>query len=380
MLDLEKQIFHQIDRANSVLIVFPDNWRPDAVASALALFLYIKKIGKTVDLVGDLPNNKPEPLMFLPSYDQITHQLENIQRFVVSVDIGESKISQIKYTIDEKYLNFIISPATGWFKPENVSARAGEFKYDLIITVGAPDLESLGKLYDDHVEFFYKTTILNIDNQSANEEFGQINYINLSALSVSEIIFYLLKTRNQTDFDENISTCLLAGIIFESRNFKNPNLVPGTLLAASELIAFGGRREEIINHLYRSRSLSSLKLWGKILNNLQTVKNGELLWSCLSKNDIIDSGALVEEISDVMDELLTSLPSTKLAAILYENLDKKTELIIYSLKNLNALLVATKFLPSGNQKVATAQINYSLEEAIKKVVPELTVQLDKSIT
>jgi len=380
MLDLEKQIFHQLERAKSPLIVFPGDWRPDAVAASLSLFLYIKKMGKAVDIIGDQPGNKPGPLMFLPDYKQIASRLENIQRFIVSVDISESKVSQIKYTIDEKYLNFIISPAAGWFKPENVSARAGEFKYDLIIVVGAVDLESLGKLYDDNIEFFYKTTILNIDNQSANEEFGQINFVNLNALSVSEIVYYLLKNYNQNNLDEEISTCLLAGIILESRNFKNPNLVPGTLLAASELISLGARREEIVNHLYRSRSLRSLKLWGKILNNLQTAKKGDLLWSHLSKNDLKDSGAGAEEIGDVMDELLADLPDAKLAAILYEDEDKKTKLIVYSLKKINALRVATNFLPTGNPKIAFAQINYSLQEAINKVIPELVNQLDKSIT
>lgn len=379
MLDLEKQVFHQLERAKSILIVFPGDWRSDAVAASLALFLYIKKLDKAVDIIGDQPGNKQGPLIFLPAYKQITSCLENIQRFIVSVDISESKVSQIKYTIDEKYLNFIISPAAGWFKPENVSARAGEFKYDLIIVIGAADLESLGKLYDDNIEFFYKTTILNIDNQSANEEFGQINFVNLSALSVSEIIFYLLKNYNQNNLDEDISTCLLAGIILESRNFKTPSLVPGTLLAASELISIGARREEIVNHLYRSRSLKSLRLWGKILNNLQTAKKGDLLWSHLSKSDLKNSGAEAEEIGDVMDELLADLPDAKLAVILYESEDKKTGLVIYSLKNVNALRVAAGFSPTGNPKIASAQINYSLQESINKVIPELISQLDKNI-
>lgn len=160
-------------------------------------------------------------------------------------------------------LNFIISPEKGWFSPEDISTSSSGFKHDLIFTIDTPDLESLGAIYDNNVEFFYKTTIINIDHQAGNEEYGQINYLDLNVVSSSEIIFNLLKQDENNPIDEDIATCLMAGIISKTKNYKSANLTPRTLLTSSKLIGLGARREEIINQLYRSRPLSVLKSWGK---------------------------------------------------------------------------------------------------------------------
>ncbi|MDP2766655.1 MAG: hypothetical protein Q8O41_04270, partial [Candidatus Methanoperedens sp.] len=63
------------------------------------------------------------------------------------------------------------------FTEDDISSRSSGFKYDLIIALDTADLESLGQIYDNDTEFFYKTPIINIDHHSENEEFGQINFI-----------------------------------------------------------------------------------------------------------------------------------------------------------------------------------------------------------
>jgi len=377
MLDLEQQIFRQLEKSKNILIVFPTDWDGDAVASSLALFLFLKKLGTEVEVVGPENFGAREPLSFLSSYSEIKNNLNNLRRFIVSLNIKAAKVNQIKYTVDKEQLNFIISPATGWFKPEDVSTRAGEFKYDLIITVGLSELESLGKIYDDNIEFFYKTTIINIDRHSANEEFGQINFVDLNAIATSEILFYLLKNYKPELIDENIATCLLAGIIQQTKNFKTANLTPRTLLTTSELITRGARREEIVDHLYRSRSLASLKLWGKLLNNLKSEKNNELLWSKLTINDFQETGATAGDLTDVVDELITAIPNTKIVAILYEEPDRQVKIIVYSLKNINALDFIKEYRPTGTIKMAQALSNQDLALTIAEIIPNLRNKLDK---
>ncbi len=384
MLNLEQQIFRQLEKSKNILVVFPNDEaasapadRADAMAAALALFLFLKKLGHETEIVGFKGDNNKSPLSFLPAYQEIKEKLNNLRRFIVSLNISQAKVSQIKYAIDNNQLNFIISPTTGWFKPEDVSARAGEFKYDLIITLGLSDLEFLGRTYDDNIEFFYKTTIINIDHHPANEEFGQINFIDLNAVASSEILFYLLKNYKSDLIDEDIATCLLTGIIQETRNFKTPNLTPRTLLSTSELIARGARREEIVNRLYRSRSLASLRLWGKILNNLKSENNGELLWSELKADDFQKSGAEATELADIVDELIATVPNTKIIAILYEEAGSRTRLIIYSLKNINALEFLKEYSPLGTLKSAQATLDLKLEAAAVTIIKNLKNKLDK---
>lgn len=382
MLNLEQQVFRHLEKSANILIVFPPHRNNpaksgDCLASALALYLFLKKLGKAVDLATDGQSTDANPLSFLPAFDQIQDSLQNIRRFIVSVDISQAKVHNIRYTVDNDQLNFIISPKTGWFKPEDVSARAGEFQYDLIIVIGATDFESLGKLYDDNVEFFYKTTVINIDHQAANEEFGQINYIDVNAVATAEILFFLLKNFHSDALDEAVTTCLLTGIIQQTKNFKTANLTPRTLLTTSELIDRGARREEIVDHLYRSRDINSLKLWGRILNNLRAENDNSLLWSVLTASDFIETASSPDKLIDLIDELIANVPSTKLVAMIYEVGPNKTGISLFSLKNLNALSLLDEYSPSGTAKSASATTSDNTEAVIKKLIPQLKTRLDK---
>jgi len=295
----------------------------------------------------------------------------------VSVDISKAKVNQIKYLVDNNVLNFIISPSEGWFKPEDVSARAGEFKYDLIITIGTSDLESLGKLYDQNVEFFYKTNIINIDHKPSNEEFGQINFIDLNAVAVSEILFYVLKNYKPELMSEEIATCLLAGIIQKTKNFKTSNLTPRALLTTSQLIAIGANREDIVTHLYRSRDLSTLKLWGRVLNNLNSERGEELIWSKLHLQDFKETNSTIESLNDIIDELIMNVPSAKLVAIICEENLASTKIIIYSLKNLNVLEMFKDYFPQGTIKIASIIITKDIDTVTADIIPEIKNKLEK---
>lgn len=377
MLNLEQQIFKQIEKSKNVLIILLADSGGDSISSALALFLFLKKQKYEVDIVAQNLSETKHSFSFLPDYSEITSRLDNLRRFIVSVDISAAKVNQIKYQVENNTLNFIISPSEGWFKPEDVSARAGEFKYDLIITVGISELELLGDLYDQNVEFFYKTSIINIDNKPANEEFGQINFIDLNAVAVSEIIFYLLKNYKETEINEEMATCLLAGIIQTTKNFKTPNLTPRTLLSTSELISLGANREDIVTHLFRSRDINTLKLWGRVLNSLQAEHKEELIWSKISNKDFLETNSSPDSLNDIIDELIINVPSAKLVAIICGSTLSETKVILYSLKNLNALDILGVYKPQGTSKLATATIKKDIETASSDIIPEIKNKLEK---
>lgn len=377
MLNLEQQIFKQIEKSKSILIVFPADREGDSVASALALFLFLKRQGYEVTIVCQGLEETKHAYSFLPAYNQIQTSLNNLRRFIVSVDISQAKVNQIKYLVDNNTLNFIISPSEGWFKPEDVSTKAGEFKYDLIITMGASDLESLGRLYDQNVEFFYKTPIINIDFKANNEEFGQINFIDLNAVAISEILFYLLKNYKPELISEEISTCLLAGIIQKTKNFKTSNLTPRTLLTTSQLLSIGANREEIVTHLYRSRDMATLKLWGRVLNNLHSERESELIWSTLGPQDFKETNSSANSLNDIIDELIMNVPSARLVIIFCETESAETIAVAYSLKNINALDILKEYAPTGTVKIASATIKNRIGIVSAEIISNTKNKLEK---
>jgi nanoRNase/pAp phosphatase (c-di-AMP/oligoRNAs hydrolase) len=413
-MTINQQFFNLIKKSNNILISFPINWNGDAISASLALFLFLKKIGKNVEIGAEQMRKTDnfkipmESFKFLPSFSSIKNSLENLTKFIVSVDLKNAKVSQIKYVIENNKLNFIISPQDGFFTEEDISSNISGFKYDLIITIDSQDLESLGKIYDNNIEFFYKTPIINIDQSPENEEFGQLNILDLKAVSVTEIIFSLMNDYNKKLIDEDIATCLLTGIIFRTKSFKTPNITPRVLSITSRLIEIGARREEIVANLYRSRSLNTLKLWGRVLNNLSTNENNSIIWATLFKNDFQITKSSEENLQDIIDELIISIPTAKVIIIFYsltemsvlENQylsdeDKidfsnktlvvhnsnenifKTNISVCSVKNIDALNLIKNLKPEGTKKIAQATVDRPIKEVEKEIISSVKKQLDK---
>lgn len=387
MLNQEQQIFEQIKKAKNILIAFNKNWDGDSVASALAVYLFLKKINKNVEIVAEeieetaasLPiGNKIKNLSFLPSYNEIKKSLSNAKQLIINLNTSVAKAGQVKYVKQEKAIEFIITPQEGAFLADDVTARISEYKYDLIIVIDSADLESLGGIYEKNAELFYKTPVINIDNHPGNENFGQINYVDITAVATSEIIFSLLNTFYPEVIDENIATCLLAGMISKTRSFKTSNISPKSLSQAAQLISLGARREEIVNQLYRSRSLNTLKLWGRVLARLKTGAEGKLAWSTINKNDFLKTNTNENDLNEVVDELIINMPRASLMALIYEKEINETVALIYALKGLDALSLAKEFNPQGTKNIAKIildkpypkaenQITTMLEEKLKKL-------------
>jgi len=386
MLTQEQQIFEQIKKASDILITFKKTWNGDSVASALALFSFLKKMDKNVEIVAE-KFSLDRLYSFLPDYNEIKHELDNLRKFIISLDITNTKVSQIKYKQEENQLNFIISPQDGFFSASDITSGASGFKYDLIIAVDSPDLESLGRIYDNDTEFFYQTPIINIDHSSTNESYGQINFIELTAVSTSEIIFSLFESFGRELMDENIATCLLTGMIAETKSFKTNNVTPRALLTASQLMSLGARREEIVNFLYRSKSINVLKLWGRVLARLSSSLENKLVWSTLSAADFIKTDSTENDLTDVIDELIVSIPQAKVIDIIYENKSieekpenepiKKTNLLLYTIKNIDSLSLIKEFNPIGTKSLARAIINLPIIEAEKTVIDAIQDKLNK---
>jgi len=394
MLTQEQQIFEQIKKAKNILITFTKTWSGDAVASALAFALFLKKMDKIVDIAAEKNENENSIIQtpsrifsFLPSFHEIKNSIENLRKFIISLDITNAKVSQIKYKVEEnKTLNFIVSPKEGFFTEDDITSSSSGFKYDLIIALDTPDLEALGKIYDNDTEFFYKTSIINIDHHSDNEEYGQINSVDLNAVSTSEILFNLFEKYSRDLIDEDVATCLLAGIISKTKSFKTQNITPTTLLTTSQLISMGARREEIVNNLYRSRNLNVLKLWGRVLAKLKGNLDDKLIWSTLPIEDFIKTESKEEDLNDVVEELIINIPQAKIIVIIYENIEenkekncdtKKTNAIVYSVKNIDSIELIKEYNPKGTKRIAHAVINKPIQEIEKEVISNIKSKLEK---
>lgn len=316
-----QQISQRLQESEHTLIAFPyaggGKESGDALGSALALFGYLQKIGKPADVVAS-GFEMPARLAFLPHIQKVEPYLAKPQTYTLRVKTEKAKLKELSYGLKEGALEIYLTPEHGVLKPEDIKLHESKYKYDTIITVDAPDLPSLGKLFEEHSSLFYGNPIINIDHHASNEQYGQINLVDINAAATGEIIADMFKRIGSHHIDEHIATNLFAAIFLKTQGFKNPAITPNTLKVAAELIQLGARREEIMRHVYRSRTITALRLWGRALAHLKHDPQTKLTWSTLTAREILESGGDVRELPDVIEELIFTSPEASLVALIYE--------------------------------------------------------------
>lgn len=375
-----QQLVDLIRRSRLILITFKRDWSGDSLASALVIATLIRKLDKQAEIVCDHFTSAGTLSFLKPNIKSSLNQLE---QFVITVDTSRAPIGEFSYdTNSGDKLHIYLTPTDGQLTNEQISFATGSYRYDLIITLNTPDPESLGTVYTEHTDFWHATPKINIDHQASNEQYGTINLVDVTASSTAEVVYDLITAIDDNLIDETVATALLTGIISATKNFKIPHLTPKTLHSASLLLARGAGREQIVRELYQQRFLSTLKLWGRVLARLESDLDGRLVWTRIGQADFLTTGASADDLTDVIDELIISMPQTQVVVILYEcqredHVD--TCGIIYTTSRWNALSLARSFSPSGNPNLARITLpDQSLSTAERSIIEAIKQQIAQS--
>src|SRR4030042_5811305 len=191
-MDVLNQAKNLIKKYQNISICLPETQNVsltegDVFCSGSALFYILKKINKNVNLsLKRIPNG----------FEFLTGS-----RFVISVDTKKSDVAEVFYEKNSENLKIWLT-ATGTelssktisFSSQNFPPETENFNPELLITLGAQGFEGLGKAFFEKPELFYQTPLINIDNNPSNQNFGEVNLIDIKSCSCSEIIIDLIRT------------------------------------------------------------------------------------------------------------------------------------------------------------------------------------------
>lgn len=368
-----QQIQHLLEKSKHILIALKKNPSGDAISGALATSLFFGKQNKHVDVVSE-NFILPKKFAFLPKADCIKTRMPHLQKFIIDVDVSTMGLQEFSYDIKDGLLKIFITPNHGFFTHENIRTAQTDFRYDLIVTMDTPDLESLGSIYTNNTELFYKVPVLNIDTSPANEHYGTINFVDITASSTSENIANLIKGMNEAALDKEIATALLTGMISATQSFKSKNVKPDALALASQLVGIGADRDFIIKHLYRTKTLSTLKLWGQALAHLEYSPSLGLVTASLTRDDFSRTGASELELYDIIEELILNSPESKLVLLIHEKIQapQEVQVMVQAANGYNAKQLMADFLPQGDKRQVSFTIHgKTLKEAQQMVTDDL---------
>jgi phosphoesterase RecJ-like protein len=357
-LSAKQQTVELIRASQNFLLLTHVNPDGDALGSLLALQMILTKLGKNATAVCSEPI--PGAFQYLPGKEHLSDSFSGTKDFVITVDTRETKIDKLGYKNlpEENKLNIVITPVSGTFKPEDISSSHGQFKYDLVIVLDSPDLERLGLIYDQNTELFYETPVVNIDHHAGNDYFGKINWVDLTATSTAEILVALVESlsREKPLLDVDVATALLTGIIVDTGSFQNANTTPKSFTVAAQLVAAGAKQQEIIKWVFKTKSLATLKLWGRILAQVNEEKDSRFVWSKITQKDFSQTLAEEAASSGIIDELLKTAPDIDFALLLSEKMDGLHGSLRSALAGVDVSAIAKIFSGGGHEAAAAFQM------------------------
>ncbi len=299
--DTISKIEQALNPANHIGLVLPERLGVDVYCAALAVKEKLNLAGKRVTIVSsakNLPN-----LNFFPTLPKVNQKLTSGTDLIIRVNSQRAIPKQIRYEKENTDLLIYVTPDQGRLDEEDVEVLPSAQGFDLLIFLGVNAIEKIGKIHSDNTELFFNTPKIVINNQLDQEYFGSINWIESTASSVTEQIASWLLTDQQLHNNDVVLTGLLAGIIDSTQSFRDPKTTPETLAVAADLVAKGARRQDIIQHLFKTKSFPLLQLWGRALARIKTAPDDNVIYTLVTEQDFVRTETSPDLLPLVMQEL-----------------------------------------------------------------------------
>lgn len=231
----------------------------------------------------------------------------------------------------------------------------------------------LTELNETHPQFFDGTyRSLMIDHHYSNTLFGTINVLVPDACSACEIVASFADQAGWV-IEGDVATCLLTGIYTDTGGLLHSNVTPDVYRTVARLQRTGGRRQEVVQHVFRSAKLSTLKLWGRVLEKIDLTDEGGAI-SAVTEGDFRATGADYSELTGAID-YVNAVPGMRFSLILSER-DGKVKGSLRTLRDdVDVSLMAGKFSGGGHKRAAGFALPGKLKPEVRwKVVNEPPVE------
>lgn len=310
--ELVDQARIRIEQAQRVMICSHTRPDGDAIGSLLALGQALQDAGKHVQMV--LEDGVPSALRFLPGSQQVINQ------------------------------------------PEGA--------FDLVIVVDSSKVDRVGAVLDE-----VEKVDLNIDHHPDNTHFAQINIVDSTAVSATQILTRLLPQLG-LNISSTVAANLLTGMITDTIGFKTDNMHPEVLRMAAELYELGADLPGLYHNAVAAKTFEAARYMGEGLSQLKR-QNG-LVWTVLTLENRKNAKYPGRDDADLVN-IISAIESADVALIFVEQHPNQIK-VSWRTRSLeiDVSKVAHQYGGGGHRAAAGAMIEGNLQDVQADVV--LTTQ------
>jgi phosphoesterase RecJ-like protein len=316
--DAARQVAERIITGRNFLITSHRNPDGDALGSGIALQKLIRKLGKKADVV--VRDGFATPLRNIPGAGEVT----------VSDSLPAGYPSQ----------------------------------YDALFTMECPEVERTG--YP-----ILPGPVVNIDHHLGNTMYGEINYLDLEAPSVGEMVLQINRRYLKVPLDPDIATAMYVSLATDTGFFRYHNTTLRTFEAAEELVRAGAVPGDVSLWINESNSAGAIKLLGLCLTTLEITSDGKIATVELPNRFFAVAGATPEDTEGIVN-YGRSIEGVMVSALLKEADDNTTRVSLRAKPGPDVQAVAAMFGGGGHKAASGCTIPLPLAEAKKKLLSILS--------
>ena len=228
----------------SIVIVPHKNPDGDAMGSTLALQKYLSKKGHNATVIS--PNEYPHFLKWMPGQEEVLV-------YSAFAKAAKEKIQQA----------------------------------DLIFTLDFNHFSRTGDLQNLLAEA--SAQYIMIDHHQAPDNYAVVTYSDTTMSSTCEMVYHFLDMLGDTqDIDEDMASCMYAGIMTDTGSFRFPSTTKTTHEVVASLIEKGAKNALIHQAILDTNSYSKLQLLGVALNNLKVLPEYKTAFITLTQKELDD--------------------------------------------------------------------------------------------
>ena len=243
--------------------------------------------------------------------------------------------------------------------------------YDLLVVSDCGTLDRIGAVRDRHPELFERLPRVVIDHHASNGATGEADWVEPFSAATCEMVT-LLAARLGAPLDDGegaLAADLMAGIVMDTATFAHPNATPRTLAVSAALVEAGAPLSDISRRLYRSKPDAQLRLFGRVLDRLETAAGGRIIHSTLLDADLAATGAIAPHSEGIIDLLAQSEAAE--IAIVFKEAGEGTRISVRTKPGgVDATVLTGRFGGGGHARASGATIALPVAEARRAVLAE----------
>ena len=323
-METYKTVLDVFDRHQYFALSTHINPDGDAIGSELALYSFLKELGKHVLIFN--ADAVPKIYQFLPFCDAV------------------------------------LPPDT-----------APEYSPEILVVLDAGMLKRIG---DDLCRTLIPTKgIVNIDHHATASHFGSYNLVEVEASSTSEIVYQLIK-HHGTPIGRDRALCIYTGIMFDTGCFRYANSTPAAHQIAADLINAGVTVDEIYRLVYETAPVGRIRLLGEVLQTLGITPDGKIAWGYATQEMFRKTGTGSDAVDGFINHI-RSIDTVEFAVLVSEQEDGRSKASLRSKSCIDVGEIAAEFGGGGHQRAAGCEIDAHYDVAIAQLVASAQRRINK---